>query len=436
MEVIKTFGELFDWPGFNWKGVIVGITLAKYGLETYLNFRQHQVLKRKEPPKVLKSVIKQETFEKSQKYSIAKSNFGFFSDLYGLVQNLLIIKYDVMPFIWSLASNILPLAYKTEIYTSIVFMLLFQLSATIVSLPLSIYSTFVLEEKFGFNKQTPWLFFTDFLKQLLLLTVIGVPLLAGFLKIIDIFGDTFFFYLWLFMLAVQVIMYAVYPVLIQPLFNKVTPLPEGELRSSVEQLAAKFSFPLKKLYEIDGSRRSTHSNAYFYGLPWSKQIVIYDTLIAQSTVPEVTAVLAHELGHWSLSHTTKLLLIGQAHIFSIFVLFASFIHNKSLYASFGFNTQPALVGFLLFGDLLQPIDSLLQFFMKHLSRKFEYQADAFAVDADYSEDLKNALIKLHVENLSAMDVDPLYSAYNYSHPILAERIAAIDERENMKQKKN
>lgn len=231
------------------------------------------------------------------------------------------------------------------------------------------------------------------------------------------------------MVVVQIVGIAIYPTLIQPLFNKLTPLEEGELKTSIENLASKNKFPLTKLYVIDGSKRSNHSNAYFYGLPWSKQIVIYDTLISTSTTLETTAVLAHEIGHWALSHTTKTLVIAQSHILTLFSLFSVFIHNKSLYNSFGFyNQHPVFIGFLLFNEILQPLDNIMTFFMNILSRKHEYEADEYAVKLGYSESLSKSLINLNIKNLSSPDADWLYSSYHYSHPILAERLAAIESK--------
>lgn len=181
----------------------------------------------------------------------------------------------------------------------------------ILSLPVSIYSTFVLEEKFGFNKQTPKLFITDIIKSQLLGFVLAPPILAGFLSIVQRTGNSFFYYLWLFGAGLQVFMITVYPIAILPLFNKLSPLEPGQLKDGVEGLAKRLNFPLSELYVIDGSKRSAHSNAYFFGLPWKKHIVIYDTLIEKSESEEVVAVLAHELGHWSLGHTTKLFGISQ-----------------------------------------------------------------------------------------------------------------------------
>jgi STE24 endopeptidase len=397
---------------------------------TYLNYRQYKVLCKPAPPPQLEDVVSKETFKKTQEYGRAKSQFSFVSSLYGFAQNMAIIHFDLLPKLFGFSGKLLswyaPQWFSGITFQSIVFVLGLQLLGTIVDLPLSLYSTFVLEEKFGFNKQTLGLFFTDMIKTQALSIAIGTPLISAMLKIIDYFGDKFFFYLWLFTLVFQVIAIAVYPTLIQPLFNKLTPLEDGELKSSVEALAKRVEFPLKKLYVIDGSKRSSHSNAYFYGLPWSKQIVIYDTLIDKSTVEQVTAVLAHEIGHWALSHTTKMLVVAQVHLFSIFALFSGFVHNKSLYNSFGFYDQyPILVGFILFNDILQPLDSILTFAMNIMSRTFEYQADAYAVNLKYGKELAEALIGIHVENLSTIDADWLYSSYHHSHPILPERLRAL-----------
>lgn len=178
---------------------------------------------------------------------------------------------------------------------------------------------------------------------------------------------------------------------------------------------------------IDGSRRSAHSNAYFFGLPWKKHIVIYDTLIEKSETQEVVAVLAHELGHWSLGHTTRLFGISQAHFFYIFALFSVFINNQSLYADFGFvHERPIIIGFLLFSDALAPMDMVIKLLMNILSRRYEFQADAFANGLGYQTELARALIRLQTQNLSTMDADWMFANYHFSHPILTERLKALN----------
>lgn len=305
----------------------------------------------------------------------------------------------------------------------------------------------MLEEKYGFNKQTVKLWVTDMLKGQALGVVFGMPLGYGFLKIIQKTGDSFFFYLWLFMLAVQMGAITIYPIVIVPLFNKLTPLPPGSLKDGVEALAARLKFPLSELQVIDGSKRSAHSNAYFTGLPWKKKIVIYDTLIEKSSEKEVEAILAHELGHWKMGHTTKLLLISQVHVFYMFALFSVFINNRSLYEAFGFhNEKPIMIGFLLFNEVLSPTDSVVKLLMNILTRKMEFEAgmhsfapkscsntwltlnlpaDNFSFKLGYATELASSLIKLQIQNLSSMDADWMYSSYHYSHPILTERLKAV-----------
>ncbi len=250
-----------------------------------------------------------------QAYGRAKAKFEVFSGLYGQIQNIAFIQFDILPKLWSWSGSLLlrfaPTRFTGEISQSIVFILAFIVIQQLLSLPASIYHTFVLEEKFGFNKQTPKLFVTDMIKSNLLAFVLAPPILSGFLAIVKKTGSQFFYYLWLFGAGLQVFMITIYPIAILPLFNKLSPLEEGKLKTDVEDLAKKLKFPLHELYVIDGSKRSAHSNAYFFGLPWKKHIVIYDTLIEKSETEEVVAVLAHELGHWSLGHTTRLFGISQ-----------------------------------------------------------------------------------------------------------------------------
>jgi STE24 endopeptidase len=259
--------------------------------------------------------VSQDVYDKSQAYGRAKAKFEMVNSLYGQLQNIGFIYFDVLPKLWSWAGNLLlsfaPARFTGEISQSIVFVLSFIVLHQLLSLPSSIYHTFVLEEKFGFNKQTPKLFVTDMLKSNLLAFVLAPPILSAFLAIIQKTGNQFFYYLWLFGAGLQVFMITIYPIAILPLFNKLSPLEPGKLKQGVEDLAKKLKFPLHELYVIDGSKRSAHSNAYFFGLPWKKHIVIYDTLIEKSETEEVVAVLAHELGHWSLGHTTRLFGISQ-----------------------------------------------------------------------------------------------------------------------------
>ncbi|MCJ1455572.1 hypothetical protein MMC28_005927 [Mycoblastus sanguinarius] len=430
MDILQRLGRFLDRPGFPWKSLIVSFSLGQYFFEVFLSLRQYKILQQTKPPKALEGEVSQEVFDKSQAYGRAKAKFGFVSSLYGQVQNYGIIYYDLLPKLWGLTgvwlTQYVPAKYSGEIVHTLIFFFTFNIITTVLNLPIAYYSTFVLEEKFGFNKQTLKLWIVDMIKGQALMVVFGAPLLSGFLAIIQKTGNSFFYYLWLFSIVVQLFAITIYPIFILPLFNKLSPLEEGSLKTGVEGLAKRLEFPLKELYVIDGSKRSAHSNAYFYGLPWKKHIVIYDTLIEKSETEEVVAVLGHELGHWSLGHTTKLFGIAQFHMFYIFALFSVFINNRSLYQSFGFHKEfPIIIGFILFSDALAPMDTVVKLLMNVLSRNFEFQADEFAVKLGYSKELAKSLIKLQIQNLSTMDADWLYASYHFSHPILPERLGAL-----------
>ncbi|KAL2867957.1 zinc metalloprotease [Aspergillus lucknowensis] len=431
MYILDQLARLLDRPLFPWKNVLVGFSLGQFILEGLLSFRQYKVLQRTKPPKVLEAEVSQKVYDQSQAYGRAKAKFGFISGLYSQIQNLGFIYGDVLPKLWGvsglLLARYLPDRFQGEISQTLLFIFGFNLISTVLSLPISYYNTFVLEEKFGFNKQTVKLWVTDMLKGQMLGIVLGTPIISAVLKIVQKTGNSFFYYLWLFGVFVQIFAITIYPIVILPLFNKLSPLEPGPIKTGVENLAKKLNFPLHELHVIDGSKRSAHSNAYFYGLPWKKHIVIYDTLIEKSEPQEVVAVLSHELGHWSLSHTTKLFGIAQFHMFYIFALFSAFVNNRSLYQSFGFHhEQPIMIGFLLFSDALAPMDAVVKLLMNILSRKFEFEADAFAVKLGFSEELSQSLLKLQIQNLSTMDADWVYASYHYSHPILPERLKALN----------
>ncbi|KAF2863520.1 hypothetical protein K470DRAFT_103714 [Piedraia hortae CBS 480.64] len=428
-SIIQAGSALIDHPDIPWKNLIFSCALGTAGLETWLDYRQYQVLKRTQIPKELANEIDRATYDKSQAYGRAKYWYAQASRLFGNIKNYTIIYGNVYLKLWTFSEGLLrqfaPARFQGEITHSLLFIFLYSWLETLLNLPFSYYHHFILEEKFGFNKLTLKLWIEDLLKTQALSLAFGVPIGSAFLKIIQKTGDAFFIYIWLFMLIIQLGAQTIYPIVIVPLFNKLTPLETGPLRDRVESLASKLNFPLKELYVIDGSKRSAHSNAYFAGLPWKKQIVIYDTLIDRSETEEVEAVLAHELGHWKKGHTTNLLLIASSHLFIIFGLFALFINNKSLYEAFGFKTKPIMIGFILFNEVLSPTESITKLLLNMWTRKMEFQADAFSKSLGYAKQLGRSLIKLQVQNLSAMDADPLYSAYHYSHPILTERLKAI-----------
>ena len=379
MDYLHGLSRFLDSPSIPWKPLILSFAVGEFCFESYLSWRQYRVLSRTTIPPQLKNEIDQNTFDKSQAYGRSKAKFGFVSGVFSQIKNYFVIAHDVYPRLWAITglwvSRYLPTRFSGEITHSLLFAFTYSFVETLLSIPFSYYYNFVLEEKYGFNKQTLRLFVTDILKGQALGLAFGIPLGAAFLKIIQKTGDQFFFYLWAFTLVVQLGAITIYPILIVPLFNKLTPLEPGELKEKVEALAQRLKFPLAELQVIDGSKRSAHSNAYFTGLPWKKKIVIYDTLIEKSDTVEVEAILAHELGHWSKGHTTKLLGISSFHLFYVFALFSVFINNRSLYEAFGFyKEKPIIIGFILFNEVLSPTDSLVKLGMNILTRSMEFEA--------------------------------------------------------------
>ncbi|KAH5476988.1 hypothetical protein HBI67_057060 [Parastagonospora nodorum] len=431
--VLQRLARWLDRPLFPWKRLVVGFSLAEFTLENWLLFRQYRVLQRTSVPKALNKEIDTGTFDKSQAYGRAKAKFSFVSQIFNQIKSLAVLYFNVYPIVWGIAGTVVaryaPIRFSGEITQSLLFMYMLGWIDLIYGLPFSYYHSFVLEEKFGFNKMTIKLWLTDMIKGQGLAIAFGIPIGSAFLSIINKTGQGFFYYLWMFMLVVQISAMTIYPILIVPMFNKLEPLKPGKLKESVEALATKLEFPLSELQVIDGSKRSAHSNAYFTGLPWigKKKIVIYDTLLEKSTEKEVEAVLAHELGHWQMNHTSRLLFISQAHLFYIFALFSVFINNRSLYADFGFHRErPNIVGFILFNEILSPTDSIIKLLLNIWTRSMEYEADAFAVKLGYAKELGASLIKLQIQNLSSMDADWFYSSFHHSHPILTERLKAMN----------
>ncbi|XP_034204659.1 CAAX prenyl protease 1 homolog isoform X2 [Prunus dulcis] len=378
---------------------VIGFMILMYIFETYLDLRQHTALKLPTLPKTLEGVIGQEKFEKSRAYSLDKSHFHFIHEFVTILMDSAILFFRVLPWFWK-----------------------------ITDLPFSLYSTFVVEARHGFNKQTIWLFFRDMVKGICLAVILGPPIVSAIIVIVQKGGAYLAIYLWAFMFVLSLVMMTLYPVLIAPLFNKFTPLPEGELRQKIEKLASSLKFPLKKLFVVDGSTRSSHSNAYMYGFFKNKRIVLYDTLIQQcKDDEEIVAVIAHELGHWKLNHTMYSFIAVQILTFLQFGGYTLVRNSSSLFQSFGFDTQPVIIGLIIFQHTIIPLQHLVSFALNLVSRSFEFQADAFAKKLGYASALRAGLVKLQEENLSAMNTDPWYSAYHYSHPPLVERLDAIDK---------
>ncbi|KAI4457672.1 caax prenyl protease 1 [Holotrichia oblita] len=305
--------------------------------------------------------------------------------------------------------------WEGEVSISSIWIFLLMTMTTIINLPLAVYYTFVLEEKYGFNKQTARFFIVDKIKAFVLNQVIVLPMSALTIVIVKYGGDLFFVWLWMVIGIFMLILLTIYPSYIAPLFDKYTPLPEAQL------------------YVVEGSKRSAHSNAYFYGLFKSKRIVLFDTLLKNPDSggcknDEILAVLSHELGHWSHGHIIKNLIIMQVNLFFIFAAFSFLFKFSPLYQAVGFpvGVEPVLVGLMVVMQyVMMPYNALLSFILTCLSRKFEFQADEFAMKLGRAEPLKRALIQLNKDNLGFPIYDTLYSMWHHSHPPLLERIAAL-----------
>ncbi|KAK7274322.1 hypothetical protein RIF29_15405 [Crotalaria pallida] len=417
---------------FPFMEAVVGFMILMYLFETYLDLRQHAALKLPTLPKPLEGVISQDKFQKSRAYSLDKSRFHFVHEFVTILMDSTILFFGVLPWLWKKSGHFVTsvgLNAENEIVHTLAFLAGVMIWSQITDLPFSLYSTFVIEARHGFNKQTLRLFFLDMIKSILLSVLIGPPIVAIIILIVQNGGPYLALYLWGFMFVLSIVMMTVYPVLIAPLFNKFTPLPEGQLREKIEKLAASLKFPLKKLFVIDGSTRSSHSNAYMYGFFKNKRIVLYDTLVQQckGDDDEVVAVIAHELGHWKLNHTLYSFVAVQILTLLQFGGYTLVRNSTDLFRSFGFDTQPVLIGLVIFQHTVIPLQHLVSFGLNLVSRAFEFQADAFAKKLGYATPLRSGLVKLQEENLSAMNTDPWYSAYHYSHPPLVERLAALDK---------
>ncbi|KAG7019021.1 CAAX prenyl protease 1-like protein [Cucurbita argyrosperma subsp. argyrosperma] len=269
---------------FPYMEAVVGFMILMYIFETYLDLRQHAALKLPTLPKTLEGVISKEKFEKSRAYSLDKSHFHFVHEFVTIVMDSSILFFGVLPWFWKKSGEFVVLVglnAENEILHTLSFLSGVMIWSQVTDLPFSLYSTFVIESRHGFNKQTIWLFFRDMIKGILLSILLGPPIVSAIIIIVQKGGPYLAIYLWGFMFTLSLVMMTLYPILIAPLFNKFTPLPSGDLREKIEKLASSLKFPLKKLFVVDGSTRSSHSNAYMYGFFKNKRIVLYDTLIQQ-----------------------------------------------------------------------------------------------------------------------------------------------------------
>lgn len=374
-------------------------------------------------PEELQDVYDVDAYKKSQAYKTERYRFGVISSFFMLIVTLLFFFLDGFAFVDRLAR-----AYSNnEIVIALVFFGMILLGSSLLSMPFSYYSTFVIEEKYGFNKSTKTTFFMDQLKSWTVGAALGGLLLSGIIWFYQSTGVYFWLYAWGLVTLFSLVMNLFYARLIVPIFNKQTPLEEGTLRSKIESYSVKVGFALDKIFVIDGSKRSSKANAYFSGFGREKRVTLFDTLINDLTEEEVVAVLAHEVGHYKRKHIIYNLFAAIITTGITFWLLSLFIDAPLLSQALGVSVPSFHVGVVAFGILYAPISEITGLLMNYLSRKFEYQADDYAKNTYSGTSLITALKKLSKNSFSNLTPHPLYVFLHYSHPTLLQRYRNIQK---------
>ncbi|MFU8789353.1 MAG: M48 family metallopeptidase [Methylobacter sp.] len=373
-------------------------------------------------PDAFKNTVSLDAHQKAADYTLEKAKLGNIDSIISLVLLLLLTIGGGIngAFEFWTATVQSPLMAGLAAVASVFLVM------TLAEIPTSVYQTFVIEEKYGFNKSTPEQFIKDQLLQLVLVAAIGLPLLALILWVMDSIGSLWWLWAWAILIGFSLLMSWLYPTVIAPLFNKFTPMEEGSLKDRIQSLLARCGFSSQGIFIMDGSKRSGHGNAYFTGLGNNKRIVFFDTLINSLDDEELEAILAHELGHFKCKHTIKMLIANAVMTLVSFAVLGWLIGEQWFYNGLGV-AQPSHAAALL---LFMLVSSAFTFFIQpaiaYFQRKFEFEADNFASNHAKAEKLISSLVKLYEENASTLTPDPLYSAFHYSHPPAAIRIANLE----------
>lgn len=403
--------------------IILFILTGKFLLDIWierLNIRHMNP----ELPTEFEGYFDEEKYARSQRYTWEKSNLSLINNTVSIV--------IIVPFILLGGFNVVDQWVRGfdfgSILSGILFIFILIVATGILELPFTIYSTFVLEEKYGFNKTTVRTFILDLVKNFLLLIIIGAPLLALVLWFFQETGKLAPLLIWIVITLFQIFMTFIAPVVIMPLFNKFIPLEKGYLRDAIEEYSRKFNFKMKGIFKMDSSRRSTKANAFFTGFGKSRRIVLYDTLIKKHTDDELLTVLAHEMGHYKLGHIIKMMLASILETGLLLFILTLFIKNRELFAAFKMETLSVYASLIFFGFLYSPISLVISLVMNRFSRRYEYEADRYAVrTTKKGEIFISALKKLSVDNLSNLTPHPLKVIFSYSHPPILRRIRAVRE---------
>lgn len=407
--------------------IIIGILVLDFLFEKYLVYLN--TTKWSDTiPSAVKGIYDEPKYKKQQTYQKENHRFGMLTSSFSMVITLSMFLFYgfalVDEWAWSFSGN--------AIWAALIFFGIILFASDIINIPFDIYETFKIEEKYGFNKTTPKIFILDKIKGWLISALIGGGLLALIIFIYQLTGKLFWIYTWLVVSAFSIFMAMFYSNLIVPMFNKQTPLEDGELRNAISAFSKKVGFKLDNIFVIDGSKRSTKANAYFTGLGSKKRIVLYDTLINDLNTEELVAVLAHEIGHNKKKHVVQGLLIGLIQTGVVLFIFGLLINNPNLSKALGVEAPNFHIGLVAFGILYSPISFFTGIFMNMLSRKNEYQADRFAAENYKPVALAGALKKLSVNNLSNLTPHKTYVFFHYSHPTLLQRLAFLKQFEHNK----
>jgi len=404
--------------------IIIAFFVLTFLFEQFLSWINQKNVKTS-LPKELEGIYNAEEYKKQQAYFKTNEKFDLVKNVISFVVYLFILCFGLFGWLDGQIESVIAMPI---LITLTFFGILFVLSS-IFDLPFDYYSTFTIEEKFGFNKSTKKIFWTDFIKSILMNIVLMEILLFLIAEAYQLTGNYFWLIAWGIMTAFSVFLNMFYSELIVPLFNKQTPLEDGSLKQKINDFCEKAGFVLKNVYVIDGSKRSTKANAYFSGLGSKKRVVLYDTLINDLTEDEIVAVLAHEIGHYKKKHTLQNLIFSIANTGVILFLMSLFLESEDLAIAMGAEHTSFHINMLAFMLLYTPISMLLNILFNVNSRKNEYQADAFAASFGLGEELISALKKLSVKSLSNLQPASCYVFVYYSHPTLLQRIKAIKKNE-------
>ena len=402
---------------------LIALTIS-YSIQFWLSKRQtsHVVNNRTKVPDAFKDTVSLEAHQKAADYTVEKERLGDIDSVLGIIFLLLLTLGGGIQLAFDISNSFA----LSPLMTGIVAIAIITLVMHILELPISIYQTFVIEERYGFNRNTPKQFIKDQFIQLALMSAIGFPLLALILWVMDSIGSLWWLWAWAILMSFSLLMSWLFPTLIAPLFNKFTPLEDGDLKNRINQLLSRCGFHSKGIFIMDGSRRSGHGNAYFTGLGSNKRIVFFDTLVESLEDEELEAVLAHELGHFKCKHVIKMMIATSIISLISLAVLGWLIAEPWFYSGLGV-TEPSNAAALMLFMLVSPA---FTFFMQPISayfqRKFEFEADDFASNNAQATKLISGLVKLYKENASTLTPDPLYSAFHYSHPPAAIRISHLE----------